>query len=165
MVSQVLFSSKSDEHGTPDYIYRPLNTLFNFTLDPCTTPANPLGVPNFYTKADDGLSKPWNGRVFVNYPYGRTSAKIWLKKIVTEWTTNPGCELICVLCPNRSDTPHMQEATVLASLKVEIEKRVKFSGSKQGAPFPSILLIYARPGVQLPIIELKETFGNVLKPL
>lgn len=164
MLSPVLFSSKSDEHGTPDYIYQPLHKMFNFTLDPCTTPANPLGTPNFYTKDDDGLSKSWDGRVFVNYPYGRKSAKIWLKKIITEWTTNSRCELICVLAPNRSDTPHMQEAVNLARIKVELLGRVKFVGSKQGAPFPSILLIYARPGVTLPIDDLKIV-GTVLQPL
>lgn len=164
MVSSVLFSSKSDEHCTPDYIYQPLHKVFNFTLDPCTTPANPLGTPNFYTKTDDGLSKPWFGRVFVNYPYGRKSAKIWLEKIVTEWSAgNP--DLMVVLCPNRSDTPHMQEAIQLATVKVEIQGRIKFVGSKQGAPFPSILLIYAKSLNSIPVKQLKDTFGSVLSPL
>lgn len=59
----------TDEWYTPPYIFERLGS---FDLDPCS-PMKPLweiGKTN-YTQVDDGLSKPWTGRVWLNPPYSR----------------------------------------------------------------------------------------------
>ena len=57
-----------------------LAALGPFDLDPCANDQAPTrcAVEGF-TAADDGLSQPWEGRVFCNPPYGRHSRK-WLER-------------------------------------------------------------------------------------
>ena len=68
MINHGLLSTGKVEWATPDDLFAQLNDHFGpFTLDPCATADN-AKCPTYYTKADDGLSKPWNGRVFMNPP-------------------------------------------------------------------------------------------------
>ena len=70
---------KSDTWLTPPHI---IAALGPFDLDPCAAP-EPRPWPTattHYVKADDGLSKPWFGRVWVNPPYGRETAK-WMARL------------------------------------------------------------------------------------
>lgn len=75
---KVMFSSKSDEWGTPDDFFKKLDVKYNFTLDPCATVEN-AKCKNFYTMEDNGLEKDWEGEtVFVNPPYSKI--KDWVVK-------------------------------------------------------------------------------------
>lgn len=50
-----------------------VEALGPFDLDPCTSDLRPFDTAKtHYTRADDGLVKPWLGRVWLNPPYGRT---------------------------------------------------------------------------------------------
>ncbi len=57
-----LFSSNTDEWATPQDFFDTLNAEFQFTLDPCATPEN-AKCRNFYTKAENGLTKNWGGEL------------------------------------------------------------------------------------------------------
>jgi hypothetical protein len=61
--------NSSDEWYTPPSIFTPLG---HFDLDPCaaTEPLWKIADTN-YSALDDGLSKPWFGRVWLNPPYSR----------------------------------------------------------------------------------------------
>jgi phage N-6-adenine-methyltransferase len=68
----------ADNWATPWPIVRALEAEFgSFHLDPCCT-RETAKAPQFYTAADDGLQRPWWGRVFCNPPYSDIPA--WLKK-------------------------------------------------------------------------------------
>ena len=45
---------------TPEYLFKRLSSVFNFTLDVCAIPKN-AKCKAFYTPDDDGLSNPWRG--------------------------------------------------------------------------------------------------------
>ena len=45
---------------TPEYLFRKLSQIFNFTVDVCALPEN-AKCERFYTPDDDGLSMPWGG--------------------------------------------------------------------------------------------------------
>jgi len=68
-----------DEWLTPPEI---LSALGSFDLDPCSPgwrrPWDTAAV--HYSKAEDGLSRAWSGRVWLNPPYGREAAA-WLAKL------------------------------------------------------------------------------------
>lgn len=73
---------ESDEWYTPPEIFDALECYFD--LDPCS-PSQSHWVPahKFYTKEDDGLSKDWNGFVFMNPPFGGRNGHVpWLKKFI-----------------------------------------------------------------------------------
>lgn len=69
----------SDEWLTPPEI---LEALGDFDLDPCSPINRPWDTAaEHYTTMDDGLSKPWRGRVWLNPPFGREAIK-WMRKMV-----------------------------------------------------------------------------------
>jgi site-specific DNA-methyltransferase (adenine-specific) len=77
---KVMFSSKTGNWATPQEFFDKLNWRFGpFDLDPCASIHN-TKCANFYTEAEDGLSKDWSGHTtFVNPPYGRGIDK-WIQK-------------------------------------------------------------------------------------
>lgn len=88
-MNNVLFTSKTGLWETPQEFFDKLNREFDFTLDACATPENAKCI-NFYSPEQDGLSMPWNGRVWCNPPYGRQVGQ-WVKKSVYERTDRGPC--------------------------------------------------------------------------
>ncbi len=67
-----------DEWLTPPEIIRALG---DFDLDPCAPIVRPWSTAKrHYTIEDNGLVKPWEGRVWCNPPYGSETAK-WLARM------------------------------------------------------------------------------------
>ena len=63
---------------TPPELIRALGV---FDLDPCAPAARPWDMAKeHYTIADDGLSRPWFGRVWLNPPYGIETPK-WMSRL------------------------------------------------------------------------------------
>lgn len=69
---------KNDEWLTPPEILRAIGP---FDLDPCAPINRPWDTAAaHYTVEDDGLKKPWFGRVWLNPPFGREAVK-WLRRM------------------------------------------------------------------------------------
>ena len=137
-MNPVLFSSNSDEWETPCSLFSMLDDHFHFTLDPCSTDLNHK-CSNYFTLIDNGLSKSWNGHVvFVNPPYSDISS--WVKKCYYEWKNNN--IIIVLLIPARTDTRYFHDYIYHYADIYFIKGRLKFSNSKKGAPFPSIVCVY-----------------------
>lgn len=90
-----LYSSESVEWYTPGrYLEAVREVLGEIDLDPASNAvANKwVQAKTFYTAADDGLSRDWHGRVFMNPPYGKTSdgdsaAEMFCAKALAEYDT------------------------------------------------------------------------------
>lgn len=68
-------TSASNEHYTPPAIVTAARyTLGRIDLDPasCQAANGVVRAKEIFTKDDDGLSRPWFGRVFLNPPGGKT---------------------------------------------------------------------------------------------
>lgn len=134
---EVLFSKRSDEWATPQDFFDKLNTRWVFTLDPCATKEN-AKCPKFYTMADDGLTKSWAGEtVFMNPPYSKIS--LWIEKAYREGL-RAGTYVVCLL-PSRTDTKWFHEYALKGRIEF-IRGRLRFGGSKNAAPFPSIIVAF-----------------------
>ena len=136
MISDVMFSSKTDMWATPQDFFDTLDSEFHFSLDVCATPEN-AKCPVFYTPEQDGLAQKWGGVCWCNPPYGREIGK-WVKK-----AAEAGCTVVMLL-PARTDTKWFHD---LIYGKAEIRflrGRLKFGGSKNSAPFPSMVVIFRR---------------------
>lgn len=72
-------ATASDEWYTPKEI---IDALGTFDLDPCS-PVNPLWqtADIMYNKNDNGLSKEWFGRVWLNPPYSRPLIEQFVKRL------------------------------------------------------------------------------------
>jgi hypothetical protein len=124
---KVHFSSLKLDWQTPKAVYDELDREFNFDFDPC--PHNPTF---------DGLSVSWGKSNFVNPPYGRKIVK-WIKKGYEEYLKG---KIVVFLIPSRTDTSYWHEYIMKADEIRFIKGRLKFGGSKQGAPFPSCVAIF-----------------------
>lgn len=139
MINKGLFSSNTNEWATPKLFYEELNKEFNFTLDPCATAENHK-CSKYYTIKENGLLQDWSNEVvFCNPPYGR-AIKDWVKKCYEEHIKH-GITVV-MLIPARTDTTYFHEYIYNKSEIRFIRGRLKFNDGKQGAPFPSMLVIY-----------------------
>lgn len=135
------------EWETPVGLFTALEAEFGkFDLDPCASHGNHK-APYYWTKEDDGLSKDWFGRVFVNPPHNLIPD--FVKKTVFEINKpDSKCGLIVMLLPARTDTrwfhnflyqkPNIQ----IVFLKGRLQ--FKYESKRHIAPFPSMLAIFKK---------------------
>ena len=97
MKTSTLFSSKTDNWATPQWLFDQLHAEFHFTLDVCADSEN-AKCPAYFTREQDGLSRQWSGNVWCNPPYGRTVG-LWVKK-AAEFVTQGGACGYAAPCQN-----------------------------------------------------------------
>jgi len=135
----VMFSSKTEEWETPQDVFDYCNKYDGpLILDVCATPENTKCI-RYFTKEQDGLKQDWGGNwCWMNPPYG-TEIKKWVKKA---WLSSckPYTKVVCLL-PARTDTKWFHEYCTKGEIWF-IEGRLKFGGSKNSAPFPSMIVIF-----------------------
>jgi phage N-6-adenine-methyltransferase len=138
----VMYASQTDLWSTPQDFYDELDNEFSFTLDPCATTQN-AKCEKYFTKEVDGLSQNWQGEsVFCNPPYG-TAIKHWVKKCYEE-SRKPNTTVV-MLIPARTDTNYFHEYIYHKAKEIRFVKgRLKFGGSKNSAPFPSMVVVYRK---------------------
>ena len=140
---KALWSSKQSDWGTPFPFYRALDSHFHFTLDPCTTPDNPLGTTKYYTVEDDGLARSWAGeRVFINPPYSRrrNEPAAWVRKAYLE-ALHHGATCVLLLAA-RTDTAWFHDYCSQGLIGF-IRGRLRFRGASNSAPFPSMIVVFS----------------------
>ena len=125
-----MFSSMSDEWRTPQSLFDKLDKEFNFDSDPCPMQDKPL---------KRGLQKDYGKRVFINPPY--SDIKKWVE-IAFNHSKSPFVEVVIMLIPSRTDTKWWHEYVMKAKKIRFIKGRLKFSGHKNSAPFPSCIVIF-----------------------
>lgn len=141
MLSKALFSSNSDEWATPQKLFDELNAEFNFSIDLAATRGNNK-CEKFITEVEDSLSVGWhvlNGWLWLNPPY--SNIKDWVKKCYEE---NLRGAKIVLLIPSRTGTRYFHDY-IYHNPNVEIrflKGRLKFSDSKNSAPFDSMVVIF-----------------------
>lgn len=134
----VHFSSVSDEWFTPKWVVDlVLAVLGEVDLDPCSNSKESPNVPakHLFTQEDDGLARPWFGRVYMNPPYGRELAN-WTDKLATEFEAGRVKEAIA-LVPSRTDTEWFRR--LRSYPRCFLFGRLQFSGHENSAPFPSMM--------------------------
>lgn len=139
MYTDVMFSSKTDMWATPQAFFDALDKEFHFELDVCATRENAkCGL--YFTKDDNGLAMPWGHRTcWCNPPYGREIGK-WVKKAYE--SSKQGATVVMLL-PARTDTAWFHDYIYYRATEIRfIRGRLKFGGSKNCAPFPSMVVVY-----------------------
>ena len=92
---KVMYSSSSCEWATPDDFFAEVTKEFGaFDLDVCATPEN-AKTSEFFTKEQDGLSRQWSGKCWMNPPYGRT-IRDWMCKACSEIDQGAAALVVCL---------------------------------------------------------------------
>lgn len=133
-----LFQSQSGDWSTPRALFQGLEAeIGGFDLDPC---------PN---GGSGGLEQPWEGKVFVNPPYGKAISG-WIKK---GYESAQEGALVVMLLPSRTDTRWWHEYVMKAHQEGWgqirfIKGRLKFGEAKNSAPFPSCVVIFGSQALE-----------------
>lgn len=145
-----LMSSATPEWATPQDLFDSLARGFGpFDLDVCATPEN-AKCPRFFTKADNGLLQTWEGKCWMNPPYGREIG-LWVRN--ARFWGERGATVAC-LVPARTDTAWWQDNVERFDPKtlrmvrnpavreiLYLRGRVHFGGVGP-APFPSAVVVF-----------------------
>ena len=137
MVDKALFSSANGEWETPQELFDELDKEFRFTLDVCASPHNAKCKMFLVDGFPDALAVPWEGVCWMNPPYGRNIGQ-WIQKAYI--ASKNGATVVCLL-PSRTDTRWWHNYCMKGEIRF-IRGRLKFGGSKTGAPFPSAIVIF-----------------------
>jgi site-specific DNA-methyltransferase (adenine-specific) len=138
MINPSLYSSRSEEWPTPPGLFAQLDAEFNFTLDPCATLLN-AKCKRFFTKDEDGLVQDWGHEiVFCNPPYGK-HMRDWARKCYEASLTGA---TVVLLAHSRTDTRWFHEWVYGKAELRFLKGRLKFGGSDQSAPFPSLVAVF-----------------------
>jgi site-specific DNA-methyltransferase (adenine-specific) len=144
-MNTIVWSADKDEWSTAQDFYDGLNSKYKFTLDPSADATN-AKCSKFYTIDDDGLSKDWAGEtVFCNPPYSK--AKEWMKKAFEE--SKKANTKIVMLVAARTDTKFFHDYCMKANEIFFVKGRLKFGGSKNSAPFPSMVVVFDKSNLKL----------------
>lgn len=133
----LMSSAKGEWNTPPEIVERVEQVLGTIDLDPCSNDGKP-NVPaiKVYRKKDDGLSRSWTGRVYMNPPYGRGIDE-WVQKLDAEFIAGNVTEAIA-LVPARTDTDWFEEFRDYGICL--LHGRLKFGDAENSAPFPSALV-------------------------
>ena len=129
---------KNDEWLTPPEL---INKLGSFDLDPCAPIIRPWDTArNHYTIEDDGLMQDWEGRVWLNPPYGLEAAK-WLNKLA-----NHGNGIALIFARTETEM-FFKEVWGKASALLFLKGRLFFhyvdgTRAKANSGAPSVLIAY-----------------------
>lgn len=132
-----------DEWLTPPEI---LAALGEFDLDPCAPEVRPWAMAKeHFTLRDDGLSKPWTGRVWLNPPYGPATRQ-WMARLADH---GDGIALIFARTETGIFFPHVWEQ---ADAILFLQGRLHFhfvdgSRASANAGAPSVLVAYGERSV------------------
>ena len=135
--------SLKDEWLTPPGIIQALGT---FDLDPCAPIKRPWDTAaNHYTIMDDGLSKPWHGRVYCNPPYGLETAK-WLARCADHG------DAVALIFARTETAMFFEHVWRKASAVLFIEGRLHFhhvtgERAKANSGAPSVLVAYGENNI------------------
>ena len=135
----------TDEWYTPKEV---IDALGGFDLDPCA-PVSPLWstASTMYNKNDDGLSKDWFGRVWLNPPYSRPLIDLFVKRMAQHGN---GIALLY----NRCDSKMFQDVVFKKATAMKfLRNRIRFfrpDGTRGNSPgCGSILVAFGEDNAEI----------------
>ncbi|WP_417842132.1 DNA N-6-adenine-methyltransferase [Terasakiella sp.] len=116
-----------------------------FDLDPATNQTSHVKSHRGFTEAHDGLAHDWLGDfIWLNPPYSNLAS--WIEKAHDEFIKGHARNIIALL-PARTNVGYFHRMIAQKAHVIFIEKRLKFGGANQQAPFPSMLVCWLRDDI------------------
>jgi hypothetical protein len=156
---------EKDEWLTPPHV---LLALGDFDLDPASPITRPWDTAKrHFNIMDDGLKQPWEGRVWLNPPYGAEAGK-WLARLAA----HPGGGIAMIFARTETQVwfehiwPVAHAVLFLKGRVAFLDSRGRLGTSAAGAP--SALVAYGKPdavilrgsGLAGAFVPLREIMGG-----
>jgi phage N-6-adenine-methyltransferase len=141
-----------DEWNTPqDYVEAARFVLGEIDLDPATSSLAQewIRAKQFFTEQDDGLTKEWHGRIWLNPPYSREKIKPFIDKMVAEIEATRVTAAI-VLTNSYTDTAWFHKIGPVTQALCFTEGRIVFTDPDDGPckPTQGSVFFYYGPDVK-----------------
>lgn len=158
-------SGENEWYTPPKYTEAAKRVMGGIDLDPASNSvANGfVKADSFYTKEDDGLTKPWYGRVWLNPPYAQPLIAQFAEAVVSKFSSGE-FEQAVVLVNNATDTKWLQSMMRVCSALCFPEGRIRFmnpKGDPVGAPLQGQVFLYFGGNVESFLDEF-ASFGVVM---
>jgi len=142
----VAANSGNNEWYTPaEYIEKAREVMGGIDLDPASSDyaQRTVKAKRFFTIDDNGLAKPWKGRVWMNPPYAQPEISQFSEKMVEEVCAGRVAQAI-TLTNNATETGWLQGMMKLASAACFVERRIRFFAPDKlaGAPLQGQVFLY-----------------------
>ncbi len=144
--TNILHSSKTPEWYTPPSIINlATQCLGQIDLDPASNPTAQqwINADRYYTQSDDGLTKDWHGKIWLNPPYGNGITNRWVSKLINEYESGNVTEAIALLRAAVSSSWFNKLASSYP--RCETFKRIRFvdaHGVEQASPAHGNVFFY-----------------------
>lgn len=164
-------ADSSDEYATPPSLWRPLaRAVGGFDVDPASGAESTPIAETRYTREDNGLSKSWEGDVWLNPPFGdapstgKGGREVWLQKARQQANTGD-VRTVTVLLPVDTSTGWFHEHVAEAPVFCFMDQRIEFEGEQAeetgNTSFATCLAVFGDPPETL--ITALEQFGAVFR--
>jgi phage N-6-adenine-methyltransferase len=161
-------NSGNNEWYTPaEYLDMAREVMGGIDLDPASSrmAQQRVKATRYFTINDDGLSKKWKGRVWMNPPYGQPEITQFAQKMVEEVVARRVTQAI-TLTNNATETGWLHGMMKVASAACFHEGRIRFhveDGELAGAPLQGQVFLYFGDEVRR-FIEVFSRIGMVMVP-
>lgn len=155
-----------NEWFTPEsWIARARVAMGEIDLDPASheIAQQTVKAKQFFTAADDGLSQPWFGRVWLNPPYNRALLAPFVTKLIVEVTCGR-VEQAILLTHNYTDTEWFHDAANAADVICFPRGRVRFLSPAGDECSPTQGQTFFYFGKSVRFDQVFGEFGLLLRP-
>jgi hypothetical protein len=153
-------NSGDNEWYTPEeYIGRVRKVMGGIDLDPASCPAanEVVQAAEFFSREDDGLSRSWHGRVFMNPPYAQPYIQRFIEKLIDHVVAGEVSQAVA-LVNNATETRWGQLLLKHASAVCFPAGRVKFwHPDKTSVPLQGQMIAYIGTNAD----AFTESFNNI----